>query len=94
MGKIIPWFYSDVLSRIVPGALSLALLDLWEPGVLGRLSTWIRGICGAADVLLAPLVYVGIAYVMGLLYETFLNSLGDRWLFCRAFTAALRRLTF
>ncbi len=90
MSKIIPWFYSDLLSRIAPGALSLALLGLAIPTAGKEFSEWLSGTCGSANVVLAPLVYVGIAYVIGLLYETYLNPVTDRTVFRWAFRTALK----
>jgi len=70
MGNTIPFFYHDILSRIIPGGLTLGVLawanvkapEFWEklrsPGQEG----W--------RAVVVPLVYLGAAYCVGLLIET------------------------
>jgi len=69
MGDTIPFFYYDILSRIIPGGLTLGVLawvgvkapEFWEklrsPGQEG----W--------RTVVVPLVYLGAAYCVGLLIE-------------------------
>lgn len=73
MDKLIPFFRYDILARIVPGALTLAVLafagvelpPVWADLFRGNTSG--SPIPGSA--VLVPLVCAGVCYVIGVLYE-------------------------
>ncbi len=66
MGDVIPFFYYDILARIIPGVMVLAVLrygGLRMPEAWGSLFTVGWG------TVIAPLVIAGTAYVIGVLLE-------------------------
>lgn len=77
MGKIIPFFYYDILACMVPGAATLAALlvirDLLPHSWTGLFS----GDQGWKTVVV-PLMLGGISYVVGVVYETF-DSPPAKW---------------
>lgn len=93
MGNIIPFFYYDLLARIVPGALTLGVLayagvelpNPWRPFFSAE-TAW-----GAVVI---PLVLAGSSYAIGVLYEVLLAVPGlsrvRGWLASVAFDHAFR----
>ncbi|MCZ6653998.1 MAG: hypothetical protein O7D91_13345 [Planctomycetota bacterium] len=93
MGNIIPFFYYDLLARVVPGGLTLFVLaymgvELPEPWVPFFLADTAWG------AVVIPLVLAGSSYAIGVLYEVLLSFLGLRcvreWLAKVAFDRAFR----
>ena len=75
MSSVIPFFYADLIARIIPGTVCLALLRLTTLKPPSEWSNFISGTSPAHTVIL-PLVYAGLAYLIGTVLETILN----RWL--------------
>ncbi|MBN2563302.1 MAG: hypothetical protein JXQ75_20470 [Phycisphaerae bacterium] len=90
MGNVIPFFYYDILARIVPGALTLGVLafagvevpDAWA-------GLFVSG--GSWSAVVTPLVCAGACYVVGVLYEAFFAVPGVHWLYNWMITFAYRR---
>jgi hypothetical protein len=89
MGKLIPFFYHDLLARIVPGAVFIGFLALTDVRIPTVWSRWLSD-DGFAQKVLSPLIYSGAAYLIGLIYEAFLNPLFDAWFVGDVFTRAVR----
>lgn len=84
MFKTIPFFYADLIARMIPGAVFLALLQLTT---LKPPSGWVelRKIEGAAVFI--PLLYLGLTYLLGTILEAGLSHFLERfyiWEFTRA----------
>jgi hypothetical protein len=66
----LPFFYYDILSRIMPGAVTLAVLstvpDLLPPWLLSLFKT---NTSEGLEKLAVPVVLAGLCYMIGLLYE-------------------------
>jgi hypothetical protein len=91
MGDVIPFFYYDILARIIPGVMVLAVLrcgGLRMPEVWGSLLTVRWG------TVMAPLAIAGAAYVIGVLLEAIWYIPGfrqlDEWVSNQAFDDAFR----
>lgn len=70
MGDVIPFFYHDILARIIPGAMVLAVLRY---GGLRIPEAWTRLLTGGWGTVIAPLVLAGTTYVIGVLFEATSN---------------------
>jgi hypothetical protein len=70
MGSAIPFFYADLIARVIPGAAVLALLQLTN---LVAPLPWRFPDFGSAEPVVVPLLYGGLAYVIGGAFE-FLSS--------------------
>ncbi len=86
MVSAIPFFYADLIARIVPGAIALALLALTTFEVPQQ---WILPTTLPAHVVLIPVLYAGVAYVIGTVLEVALSRPLE-CLYELAFTAAAR----
>jgi hypothetical protein len=91
MDRPIPFFYYDILSRIIPGAMTLATLYM----VRDILPTaWLSSFQGNQSwkAIVVPLVLGGLCYMIGVVYETIDYSPIFKWLILssddRAFTSA------
>jgi hypothetical protein len=78
MGNLIPFFYYDILSRITPGAFTLATLLLIRDRLPDSWHSFLSGSLGWQAVLV-PIVLGGLSYVIGLIYEVFDHSWPFRW---------------
>jgi hypothetical protein len=84
MGRAIPFFYADLIARMVPGAVALALVQLAN---LQLPTAWTPPSFGGADPVLLPIIYGGMAYVVGTLLEVTLSAPLE-FIYHRAFTCA------
>jgi hypothetical protein len=68
MGALIPFFYYDLLARIVPGACTLATLLVIRDDFP---RSWISELGGAEGwkAVVVPLALGGISYALGVVYE-------------------------
>ncbi len=71
MNSSFPFFYYDILARIVPGAATLAVLwpTTWFPPM-----NWLRSFVVAGgheqwENLAVPILFLGLCYVIGVVYE-------------------------
>ena len=92
----LPFFYYDILARIIPGAATLAVL--WTKTEFAPMDWLLKFVTKAGDSwekFAVPFVLVGLCYVIGVLYEVvdYLPGLGwiseeiDR----RAFLSSVRK---
>ena len=72
MWGIFPFFYYDVVARIMPGAFTLAVLELF-PEIGSRWTSFFAGAESWKGVAV-PLVLGGLSYMIGVMYEV-LDSL-------------------
>src|SRR6185437_257698 len=67
----LPFFYYDILARIVPGAATLAVI--WDNGIGFHLAVgWVmRYANGGGDwkKVTVPIILLGLSYVIGVVYE-------------------------
>lgn len=85
--KSIPFFYADLIARMFPGGVFLALLQM---NVFEWPDSW-SNFCKNTDgsVVMCPLIFAGLAYMIGTLFEVLLNpKLEDQ--FTKAFETALK----
>jgi hypothetical protein len=73
MESPLPFFYYDILSRIVPGAVALSVL--WQLHGFGPVD-WFKSFVQSGDKdswekLVVPVLLVGLCYVIGVLFEVF-----------------------
>ncbi|MCX5889442.1 MAG: hypothetical protein NTY36_08315 [Deltaproteobacteria bacterium] len=70
MINAIPFFYADLIARMIPGAISLALLGLttFEP-----LHPWAEFNMMSGMAIILPVFYAGQAYVIGTILEVLLS---------------------
>jgi len=85
MAASIPFFYADLIARMIPGAVFLALIRLTA---LETPEPWAESI-GPGDTVLVPLIYAGLAYLIGTALEVLLSRPLER-IYIRAFKAASR----
>jgi hypothetical protein len=69
----LPFFYYDILSRIVPGAATLSVL--WQVQGFGPVD-WFKSFVQTGEKdswekLVVPILLVGLSYVVGVLFEVF-----------------------
>ena len=87
MGNL-PFFYYDIIARIIPGGLVIAALGF--AGVKLPLEwAWVFGGPEAWKTVVAALLCAGAAYVLGVLMEVLFSRPQD-WLSSRAFRRAFR----
>lgn len=94
MGKGFPFFHYDILARIVPGALTLAVLIFAGVEIPDRLLDMLKSEKGWNPVI-TPIVFVGASYGIGVLYEVFfalkrITYISD-WIVKSAFASAYRQ---
>jgi hypothetical protein len=96
MKETIPFFYYDILARIVPGAMTLATLL----SVRDRLpNSWKILFVGSESwkAVVVPLVLGALSYVIGVVYEAIYNAAPFKWIEFRAgdrdFEIAWRKFT-
>ncbi|MCI0627785.1 MAG: hypothetical protein L0387_40070 [Acidobacteria bacterium] len=78
MGTLIPFFYYDILSRIIPGACTIVALLLIKSQLPAPwLSFFARDTAWQAVVV--PIVLGGVSYVIGVAYEVTDYSIAVRW---------------
>lgn len=82
----IPFFYADLIARMIPGAISLALLRLIA---LKPPQPWADFSTGSGNAVLLPLLYAGMAYVIGTVLEVLLSRPLESIYVC-AFTSAAK----
>jgi hypothetical protein len=73
MESPLPFFYYDILSRIVPGAITLSVL--WQVQGFGPVD-WFKGFVQSGEKdswekLVVPVLLAGLSYVIGVLFEVF-----------------------
>jgi hypothetical protein len=73
MESPLPFFYYDILSRIVPGAVTLSVL--WQVQGFGPVD-WFKSFVQSGEKdswekLVVPVLLVGLSYVIGVLFEVF-----------------------
>jgi len=88
MDKTIPFFYYDILSRVIPGAVTLAVISVIAslPPISCLLSFtgqyahhgWYTDGQGWQAIAM-PIVLLGLCYLIGTLYEVFDYSLPMKW---------------
>lgn len=95
MGGVIPFFYYDILARIMPGIMVLAVLRY---GGLRMPEAWGNLLTGGWGAVIAPLVVAGAAYVIGVLLEAGWYMPGFSWvaerMSNRAFQSAYNNYTW
>lgn len=86
----IPFFYSDLLARILPGAFAIALFKLTELTTPRPWTEWMSSLDGSAQTVLLPILLGGIAYAVGTLSSAITGwPLG--WCYDRSFGSVARR---
>jgi hypothetical protein len=93
MDKTIPFFYYDILSRVIPGAVTLVVFSVIEslPPISWLLSLtsqfahhgWYTDGQGWQTIAI-PIVLLGLCYLIGTLYEVFDHSIGIKQLLDRS----------
>lgn len=82
MGNIIPFFYYDILARVLPGAITLAVVAMTPNLLPASLMEFVNGKDGWKPAGI-PLLLGGLAYAIGVIYEVFdyaiLRKLTDKW---------------
>jgi hypothetical protein len=86
MSNAIPFFYTDLIARMIPGAFFLALVSLMPLELPGRWSTFMAQ-NSTAHAVVIPLVYAAIIYAIGTVIETALGPFLERIYIC-AFRSA------
>ena len=88
MENTIPYFYADLTARMVPGAVLISLIRITT---LPIPKPWIDFICslGSAQAVIIPILFAGLAYVLGTVLEALLNSILEK-MYILAFGCALR----
>ena len=74
-----PFFYYDILSRMIPGAVTLATLSM----IRGKLPQWWCAFLGGQQswkAVIIPLLIGGLCYVVGVFYEATDYFPGVKWI--------------
>jgi hypothetical protein len=87
MADVIPFFYYDILARIIPGVMVLAVLRY---GGLRIPEAWTSLLTGGWGTVIAPLVLAGAAHAIGVLFEATSNLPGLHGLFERVSNRAFK----
>jgi len=90
MGKTIPYFYADLIARMVSGAVLISLIGITA---LHMPKPWVDFICNldsAAQAVMIPILFAGLAYVLGTVLEALLNSILDK-IYIHAFGSASKK---
>lgn len=79
MDKPIPFFHYDILSRMIPGAVTLATLSMIRDKLPGL---WWAFFAGQQSwkVVIVPLLIGGLCYVVGVFYEVTDYSPAIKWI--------------
>lgn len=88
MRNTMPYFYADLIARMVPGTVLIALirittLPMPEPWIVFFSSL------GSAQAVVVPILFAGLAYVLGTVLEALLSSFHEQ-VYILAFYCALR----
>jgi len=88
MGKTIPYFYADLIARIVPGTVLIALVSITT---LPIPKPWVDFVNSSVSgkAVIVPILFAGLAYVFGTILEALLSSALE-WFYCFTFDRALR----
>ncbi len=76
MGRGFPFFHYDILARIMPGALTLAVMICAGVVLPDRLLDMLKSEKGWNPVL-TPIVFAGASYGIGVLYEVFFSLISE-----------------
>ena len=89
MGNTIPYFYADLIARVVPGSVLISLIGITT---LPMPKPWVDFISnlGSAQAVLIPILLAGLAYVLGTVLEALLNPILEK-IYIFAFNRALSR---
>lgn len=91
MGKIIPYFYTDLIARMVPGTVLIALVSITTLPVPKQ---WVAIFerLGSAQGVMVPILFAGLAYVSGTVLASLLSYLLE-WCHIVPFKCALKKHT-
>lgn len=89
MRNTIPYFYADLIARMVPGAVLISLIGITT---LPTPKPWLDFISnlGSAQVVIIPIVLAGLAYILGTLLEALMSSIIEN-IYILAFGRALSK---
>ena len=89
MGNTIPYFYADLIARMVPGSVLISLIGITT---LPMPKPWVDFISnlGSAQAVLIPILLAGLAYVLGTVLEALLNPILEK-IYIFAFNRVLSR---
>ena len=91
MGKTIPYFYGDLIARMVPGTILVALIKITALPTPQPWTDFMRSL-GNAHAVIVPILLAGLVYVLGTVLEALLSSILERY-FVFAFTKASSKYT-
>lgn len=72
--KSIPFFYADLIARMFPGGVFLALSLISTLEIPSSWSDFCNAGKMAGSVVMCPLIFAGLAYIVGTLLEVLLSS--------------------
>lgn len=89
MGNAIPYFYADLIARMVPGAVLISLMRLTTLPIPKPWVDFISNL-GSAQAVIIPILLAGLAYTLGTVLEALLNAILEK-IYIRAFDSALSK---